>query len=165
LQPNPVPGEQPPEISHLGAETDVDLARKLAIDKSTVSSWRSRDNLPDRYLRILHGEDKQTVATPPLKWGQYEDYAFRLALFRYAKARGEAAQSADFKTVWTTFTHIGGFWKLMHESQKDLAQCLEEQTSVMDTAFAIVLHEDLEAGASATDRDRATLDFLKHPDR
>ena len=149
----------------LGAETDVDLARKLAIDKSTVSSWRSRDNLPDRYLRILHGEDKQSVATPPLKWGQYEDYAFRLALFRYAKAQGEAALSSDFKTVHATFRHGGAFWKLMHDSQKDLAECLEERSSNIDTAFALVLHDYVEAGTAATERDRATLDFLKHPDR
>lgn len=145
----------------LGAETDVDLARKLAIDKSTISSWRSRDSLPERYVRILQGEDHQTVLTPPLKWGPYEQYAFRLALFRFAKARAAAATSRDYGTIYRSFSNQGGFWLLMRDAQKDLAKCLEEQTSVMDTAFAIVLHEDLEAGQAATNRDLAKLDFIK----
>lgn len=50
------------------AVTDSDLARKLAIDKRTVSAWRARGAVPERYLSITAGADHQTVNTPPLRW-------------------------------------------------------------------------------------------------
>jgi len=147
----------------LGVDTDVDLSRVLAVDKSTVSSWRHRGNVPDHHLGVLNGNSHQTVLTPPLKWGQYEEFAFKLALFRFAKARGLAAQEANYGEVYMQFNNHAGFWFLMREAQKDLAETIEARTRVMDTAFALLIHDDIAAGAEATARDIEVLDRLKKP--
>ena len=56
-------------IDHLRAFMDVvsdpELARKLRIDKSTISSWRSRGSVPNRYRRILSGSDPHAYEMPP----------------------------------------------------------------------------------------------------
>ena len=140
------------------AGTDADLARKLAVDKRTVSAWRARGAVPDRYLSIIAGADHQTVNTPPLRWGPYEDYAFRLALFRFARVKATTAMNSDYSTLYRQFAHPGGFWRLMHKCQQDLATAMEERTEVLDTAYALVLHDDVSAGATAIERDGALLD-------
>lgn len=142
----------------LGVITDVELAQRLAVDKSTVSSWRSRGALPKRYLGILTGEDVQeAIATPPLRWAVHEEYAFKLALFRLAKALGADASSGDYGRAWRAFRNTGGFWKLMREAQKDLAETLDSEVSAIETAFALVMHHDIEAGEAATARDTKLL--------
>ena len=55
---------------HFRVEKDADLARVLGVDKRTVSAWRSRGNVPRRYVPILEGENHQSVLTPPLRWGE-----------------------------------------------------------------------------------------------
>lgn len=142
----------------LGASTDVELARKLAVDKSTVSSWRSRGSLPKRYMGIVTGEEEaQAVSTPPLHWGTHEEYAFKLALFRLAKVLGGDATSGDYGRAWRAFRHTGGFWKLMLTSQRDLAQALDNEVSAIETALAVIMHHDIEAGEAATLRDAKVL--------
>lgn len=143
----------------LSAETDSDLARKLAVDKRTISSWRSRNKVPDRYQAILEGSEKQAVLTAPLKWGEYEQTAFKLALYRFARARSEVAQSSDYATVFRAFEAERGFWSLMLQAQLDLAKVLDNGSSVsLHTALAIVIHEDIKAGSDAISRDRLKLD-------
>lgn len=144
----------------LKADTDADLARKLAVDKRTVSAWRARGGVPDRYLSIIEGADPQTVNTPPLRWGPYEDYAFRLALFRFTKVRATVALSNDYSTIFKEFANLTGFWRLLHKTQQDLAAAMEDRTEVLDTALALVLHDDLVAGDAAVERDKAILDWL-----
>lgn len=140
------------------AGSDADLARKLAVDKRTVSAWRARGGVPERYLSIISGADHQTVNTPPLRWGPYEDYAFRLALFRFARVRASVALNSDYSNLYRQFAQPGGFWRLMHKCQQDLAAAMEERTEVLDTALALVLHDDVSAGTAAIERDGALLD-------
>jgi hypothetical protein len=45
----------------------------------------------------------------------------------------------------------------MRAAQKDLALAKEGRVSVLDTAFALVINDDLAAGKAATDRDLALL--------
>ena len=62
---------RPVEGKKFAVETDADLARKLRVDKSTVSSWRRRDGLPARFQKILEvGLSAQSVQAPPLEWGE-----------------------------------------------------------------------------------------------
>lgn len=144
----------------LKAVTDSDLARKLAVDKRTVSAWRARGAVPERYLSITAGADHQTVNTPPLRWGPYEDHAFRLALFRFTRVRASVALSNDYSKIHRQFGSPGGFWTLLRKSQQDLAAAMEERTEVLDTALALLFHDDIVAGDAAIERDKAILDVL-----
>lgn len=143
----------------MNAATDVDLARKLAVDKRTVSAWRARGSVPDRYTAILTGDSHQTIMTPPLKWGPYEECAFRLALFRFTRVKAAAAISNDFRAIFDAFAHLRGFWLLMIRSQRDIAAVMEDRTDSVDTAMALVMHDDIAAGDAAIERDIAALEW------
>lgn len=143
----------------LGAASDADLARMLLVDKRTVSAWRSRGSVPDRYTAILEGESHQTIMTPPIKWGRHEECAFRLALFRYTRVRAAAAVSNDFRTIFDAFAHPRSFWTLMIRSQRDIANAMEDRTDSVDTAMALVMHDDIMAGEAAIERDIAALEW------
>jgi hypothetical protein len=148
----------------LNATNDSDLARKLAVDKRTVSAWRARGSVPDRYKAIIDGESHQTVWTPPLKWGPYEEAAFRLALFRYTRVKAKAAASNDFRTAFDEFAHPRGFWLLVNRCQKDLAAAMEDRTDHVQTALALVIHDDIASGAASIERDRLSLDWRGNTD-
>jgi hypothetical protein len=137
----------------LGVETDAELAKGLRIDKSTISSWRSRGAVPGRYLSILGGAAPQTYETSPKGWGDYEVMAFRLALFRYCRARADVAQTSDFPTILQTFSFEHGFFHLMALCQSDLAQKIGQTSVPLVTAFALVLHEYVAAGAAGAAAD------------
>jgi hypothetical protein len=144
--------------ARLKADTDTDLARKLAIDKRTVSAWRARGTVPNRYLDIIEGADHQTIATPPLRWGEYENYALRLALFRISRATAPAALSDDPSTVYKTFTFTT-LWQLFRQSQEDLVAAMEGRTEFLDTALVLVIADDIAAGQEAVERHRSLMNW------
>lgn len=141
----------------LNAESDSDLARRLGLDKRTISAWRSRGSVPQRYCDIAQGEHPAPIWTPPAKWGTYEELAFRLALFRFARVRADAVQHATVGTMVSLFGGAGGFWLLMHQAQSDIARVSAERGIGEDFAFALVIDEDITSGARAIDRDAAIL--------
>lgn len=148
----------------MNASSDADLARKLAVDKRTVSAWRTRGGVPERYTAILDGGTHQTIMTPPLKWGQYEECAFRLALFRFTRVKAAAAISNDFRTIFDAFGRPRGFWLLMVRCQRDIATVMEERTDSPDTAIALLMHDDITAGAAAIERDGLALEWRASAD-
>lgn len=141
----------------MNADTDSDLGRKLSVDKRTISAWRVRGAVPERYHSILSGADHQPANTPPLRWGPFEEYAFRLALFRFTRAKANVAISNDYSSIYSQFARPVCFWLLLHKSQQDLAAAMEDRTDVLDTALALVLHDDVVAGEAAVSRDSAIL--------
>lgn len=66
--------------------------------------------------------------------------------------------------IYRHFGNTGGFWMLLRKSQQDLASAMVERTEVLDTALALLFHDDIVAGDEAIERDKAVLDFLaSHP--
>lgn len=141
----------------LNAESDSDLARRLGLDKRTISAWRSRGSVPQRYREIAQGEHPAPIWTPPVKWGTYEELAFRLALFRFVRVRAEAVQHATVGTMYSLFGGAGAFWMLMHHAQNDIARVAAERDIEEDFAFALVIDEDITSGTRAIERDAAIL--------
>lgn len=148
----------------LNAATDSDLARKLAVDKRTVSAWRARGAVPDRYRAITSGDSHQTIMTPPRGWGEYEEYAFRLALFRFTRVSAGVAQSGSYSDIVSTFGRPHGFWLLLRRCQQDLASVMEDRADHLHLAFALLLHDDITAGEAAIERDRDYLHWRKPVD-
>lgn len=154
--------ENPLEIidalkAQLGAKTDADLARKLAIDKSTISSWKARGSVPRRFQAILSGASPSFFAISPMGWGEHEKNAFEIALFRFARARAEVALEGDYKKCLEAFTGGGEFWVLMLEAQKQLLDRQGDGRHSPDTAQALVIHDLLTEGEAAIARDRRLL--------
>lgn len=142
----------------LGAETDADLARKLRINKSTISSWRARGNVPDRFHGILRGDNHQSVATPPLKWSEHETAAFNAALFRFARLACSQVDLNNHRASLEAFSGRAGalFWPLMLETEKDLA--LDEQDS--PSRLGLLIYDDIAAGEASIERDLKRLDSV-----
>ncbi|CUX79373.1 MAG: Mu family bacteriophage transcriptional repressor CI [Roseibaca calidilacus] len=136
-------------------ETDADLARKLRVDKSTVSSWRRRDGLPARFQKILEvGLSAQSVQAPPLEWGEEEKKAFSLALFRYCRLYADIVKRGEFRDLANLFPGgMGAFWVLMSQAHRDLISRQGSGQHSLDTALSLCIYDDLEYGSGAIERD------------
>ena len=145
----------------LGVENDTELARKLRLNKSTISSWRSRESVPERYLRILDGEGLEPLAVKPSGWGDYERYAFRLALFRFCRLQSELVAQNDYRDLVDTFKHDAGFWALVEQARKDIAEQDGNLPHNPGTAFALCVYDDLEDTNGTIKRDRAVFDLVR----
>lgn len=141
-------------------ETDSDLAKCLQVDKSTISSWRVRGNVPPRYLRILDGDSPKPSASAPSRWGSHEVMAFRLALFHYVRARAEVVSRGDYQELLQTFSYEEGFFNLMLDAQRRLSEKIDSTGVDLPTAFALVLHQELTGSDDGAARDRAILRTL-----
>lgn len=146
---------------HFGVEKDVDLARKLMIDKRTVSAWRARGAVPARYQGIAQGDDPQSVMTPPARWGEHERAAFDLAVFRVARALLPETAAGEFRVTMQAF---GGawayFWEVMSTAHRDLVNQMDEGSKEVRSAFALLLHAELQEDPEAVANVRKTLSDL-----
>ncbi len=146
----------------LDASTDSELARKLGVDRRTVSGWRSRGSVPKRYLGILEGVSKNAYSAPPSVWGEYETVAFDLALFRFCNFYGSRLATSDFRHLLADLPMCApGFWVLMNRAQEDLANALDEGTRNLHVAFAMLMHDDLTDIEGSVRRDEDHLTFRK----
>lgn len=145
--------------AHMNADTEADLARKLRIDQSTISTWKSRGSVPKRFLSIVEGgASHQLIDHPPLMWGEHETEAFALALFRFARLTGEVALSGDYRSAVECFpTTSPGFWFLVSDAQNDLMAAKRGANQGFHTTRLLLMHEDIEMGAAAIERDRQRL--------
>lgn len=79
------------------ASTDQALAERLSLGRSTVTSWRRRGSIPERYARLA----QEVLSFPPdfvdPRWTATERAALSLALLRLIKGFG--AQLTDYPTV------------------------------------------------------------------
>lgn len=61
-------------------------------------------------------------------------------------------------TSFETFRKVfPAYWPFMRDAQVDLSARLEDWEMPIQTAFALVLHEEIEAGEKAIERDREKL--------
>lgn len=148
-------------------ETDADLARKLRVDKSTVSSWRRRDNVPTRFQKVLSGDlSAQAVQAPPVEWGEEEQKAFSLALFRYCRLYADIVKRGEFRDLARLFpTGMGVFWILMGSAHKDLINRQGSGQHSLDTALSLCIYDDLEHGSGAIERDLSLVPSSLRPDQ
>ena len=102
------------------AQSDADLATQLGVDKSTISSWKARGRVPDKYLLILHGGENSGFTAPPVRWGERESAAFSLALLRFSAVIQPHLNSSDLEKLSDWLPHYGApFWAIF-------AICLDE---------------------------------------
>jgi len=79
-----------------GAQNEAELARYLMVGQSTISTWKSRNRVPDRIQRIADGEHPLALGTTPLNWGPHEQASLGLALTRFARLHRASIETDDF---------------------------------------------------------------------
>ncbi|WP_043141759.1 helix-turn-helix domain-containing protein [Mameliella alba] len=142
---------------HVGADTDSELAKLLSLDKRTVSAWRSRKSVPERFLNLLSGKGEATEMSPLAKLSPLDQQAFSLALFRYTRIMADVAQTGEYRQVWDEFRSSGPFWMLMVRARKDISEAMRERADHPATALALLLHDDIEDPERTMERDRSSL--------
>lgn len=143
--------------SHFGVASDVELANKLRVNKSTVSSWRARGSVPQRFRDILSGQPHQFMHSPPLKWGEDEQAAFSLALFRFSRLVAATTELEKYRDVLTMFggRAFPAFWLMMDAAQRDLAERSGEHK--LSTLLALLIHDDVAESVASLERDSERL--------
>jgi Bacteriophage CI repressor helix-turn-helix domain len=124
-------------------ETDLELADKLIVGRSTISNWRSRGRIPERYAKIAEGAvNWSSFGNTPLEWSDVERTALQLALLRLIRDFG------DIATDYRKFLLEGGraaaeLWRYHVSACRDLSQ--EMATRDTDNAQAclqIMVHDE-----------------------
>jgi len=90
-----------------GARSDVELAAKLRLGRSTIASWRRRGSVPRRYQSDDAG-DRMFFNAPLNEWTPEEHAAFGLAMLRALKeVEDPFKDSLAFRDrYWTFWTEL-----------------------------------------------------------
>ncbi len=129
--------------SAVSAKTNAELARKLGIDQSTISSWRSRGRVPDRFKKMLDTPEKGLASRPPQVWGELQDRAHTLALIRFTLLRQEDANSRDVDRAMGVFLDLKPFWLILNRAVHELRLKMELLSIDLATAQALMMQDDL----------------------
>jgi len=138
----------------LAATSDAELARFLGVDKSTISSWKARGNVPQRYAYLLDETPSEDDARPPSVWGELESAAFRLALFRFCLTRADLVRNSESRhlAVSVGAWHIT-FWIDVKRAKEDILAVLKDGLPNIESATTLLLTEDLSDRKAAISRE------------
>lgn len=126
----------------VSARNDAELARKLGIDQSTISSWKSRGRVPQRFANMLSAELGKADPLPLEVGGELQDRGTSVALLRFTLWRGELATSGTPEDVMRAFMDLRPFWLIMHRAIHELLLKVEAFNVDLATAQALLLQED-----------------------
>ena len=127
----------------LGAETDAELARKLGIDKSTVSGWRARGRVPDRFTNMIDAPEHGVLADLGTLSGELRERAYPVAFARYILIRHELIRSGDADRAMSILRDMKPFWLVLHRAVHELLAKVEALQVELETAQLLLLQEDL----------------------
>jgi len=125
------------------AQNDADLARKLGIDKSAISGWRARGNVPRRFLKMLNAPEPGSPVEAMQVGGEVQNCAQRIALVRFVLLRETLATSQDVDQSMRVFSELRPWWLVMFRAVQDLLAKVEALRIDLGTAQALLMQEDL----------------------
>ena len=148
-----------------GAKSNAELARRLGIDQSTISAWRARGRVPERFVNLLENSAIGAEPQPPQVWGELQEFGHAIALARFTLLRCEVAFSGDADRAMSVFRDIKPFWILLHRAVHELRMKMEALAVDLVTAQALLLQEDMRDPDAARGRiaDQLAEDFRDNP--
>ena len=132
----------------VNASNDSDLARTLGIDKSTISGWRSRGSVPQKFMKFLQSSSS-TAASGPIDfatlkaWPELEARSRAIGLLRFTLLRSDVARSGDVDRVMALFMDEKPFLLVWYRAAHDLAVKMQALGVEVKTAQALILQDDL----------------------
>ena len=121
------------------AKSNADLARKLGVDQSTISSWRARGRVPDQFLEFL----KDPASQKSQVWQELTECATAVALVRYTLLRHDVAKSRDIDRGMSVFLTLKPWWLVMHRAAHELRLKMDALGTDLKTAQALIMQDDL----------------------
>lgn len=145
----------------LSAKSDAELARTLGIDQSTISSWRARGSVPQKFVKLLRSSGT-SAASGPIDWSTLEAWpelqerSRAIGVLRFILLRSDVAKSGDADRAMGIFIDQKPFWLLLWRAAHDLGVKMQALGVEMATAQALILQHDLR------DPDATALRVAKH---
>ena len=145
----------------VNATNDSELARTLRIDKSTISGWRVRGSVPQKFVNLIRSNGS-SAASGPIDWStldawpELQERSRSIGLLRFTLLRSEVARSGDVDRAMGVFMDQKPFWLVMYPAAHDLGVKMQALGVEMKTAQALILQDDLR------DPDATALRVAKH---
>lgn len=140
----------------VSADSDAELARKLGVDKSTVSGWRARGRVPARFTSMLEAPSEGTLLDLRNISGELQERAYPIGNLRFVLLRQDIARSGDIDRALPLLRDMLPYWLVLHRAVHDLLKRVEMLQVDLETAQALLLQEDLrdpDATALRVERD------------
>jgi hypothetical protein len=141
----------------LGAATDAELARRLDVDQSTISSWRARGRVPNRYVKDLLGPAHERTADHPAIWTEMENRALGIALARFALLHRDLITSPDLNKAMAAFLDPKPWWLVLNRAVHDLREKMIGLDVDPSTAQVLILNDDIRRPTETAERVAAEL--------
>jgi hypothetical protein len=133
----------------LGAKNEAELARRLGVNQSVISSWKSRGSVPMAYRYVLGRGSTLALGTPPMNWAPYENAALALAVRRWVRV----ADSDGGHRLPV----IDDLWTLFRAAVRSVLQEMEAHQVTAWEAAERINACDAQLGRNATERDAAEI--------
>lgn len=117
------------ELLRVGsAASDAELAGKLGQDKSTVSVWRARGQVPTRFVKMVE-EPCSGVELGALS-GELQESAYPIAFARFILIRHAVVRSASADRAIPVLRDKTPFWLVRHRAVDDLLSKVEASQEI-----------------------------------
>ncbi len=132
----------------VSAKSDAELARTLGIDQSTISSWRARGSVPQKFVKLLRPNGSSAASGPidwtTLKtWPELQERSRAIGLLRFTLLNADLAKSGEIDRAMAAFIDQKPFWLLMYRAAHDLGVKMQALGVELKTAQALILQDDL----------------------
>ena len=136
----------------VSAKTDAELARMLGVDQSTISAWRARGRVPERFVKMVDGAAKAPSSEAPQVWGELQERAQTIALVRFTLIRREVVFSGNVDKALGLFLDLKPYWLILNRAVHELRLKMEASRVDLKTAQALLMQEDLRDPVLTTGR-------------
>jgi hypothetical protein len=145
-----------------GVTSGSELARRLEINQSTISSWKARGRVPRKFVQFLEDKADKVASQPVDTGGELQDRCTAVALVRFTILRRDLVSSGDVDKTLGAFRDMRFFFVIMHRALHDIRQKMRATGVDMATAQALVMHNDLRTPSERNYRNHWIMFLVLH---
>jgi hypothetical protein len=109
---------------------------KLGVDKSTISAWRSRRRIRERFVQLPEPERLPEIDI----WPELHDRGTAPALARYVSPRPETVRGGDADRAIAAVLDGKPFWPVLNRAALDLRSMVQALKIDVSAALPHTLH-------------------------
>jgi hypothetical protein len=141
----------------VSVRNEAELARRLGVNQSAISSWKQRGRVPQRFARMVSEPEVGMLADLRGVSGGLQEQGFPIGLVRFAVLRADLLQSGNADDAMSKMRDMLPFWLVMYRAVHDLLKRVEVAQVDLTTAQALILQDDLRDPSATRSRVEAQL--------